>query len=352
MLYSSKKIAKSKAKTKKTAQLELFKGQCNDAYWHGIFGGLYLPHLRNGVYHHLLNADQLIGIPPKTKVYHQDFDACGKPEIIFDNKDIFLVVAPQRGGSILCLDLKMHRFNLFDIIARHQENYHQQIKSALRPNLSADDSVKTIHSGLKIKEVDIEQYLIYDNYDRVSLLDHFLNCTTKVEDLYNNRFNEVYDIIFQGRSYRYNSNHITLSLAGFSANLPEPALTKTIKLSAKGIKFSYALRQIPASFSNPIRFGVEFGFRPLHHLLIDNRIIESTNMGEATGLTACGLKVLAPDVKIDLNSYTSPFDLWYFPIYSVSSSEDGLERVYQGTVILISWLLTKPDNDCQFELNW
>jgi len=27
------------------AQMELYAAQCNDAYWHGVFGGLYLPHL-------------------------------------------------------------------------------------------------------------------------------------------------------------------------------------------------------------------------------------------------------------------------------------------------------------------
>ena len=28
---------------------DLYKGQCNDPYWHGVFGGLYLPHLREAV---------------------------------------------------------------------------------------------------------------------------------------------------------------------------------------------------------------------------------------------------------------------------------------------------------------
>ncbi len=38
------------------ARQELYRGQCNCPYWHGAFGGLYLPHLRNAIYRHLIGA--------------------------------------------------------------------------------------------------------------------------------------------------------------------------------------------------------------------------------------------------------------------------------------------------------
>src|SRR5574341_1448802 len=37
----------------------LYQAQCNDSYWHGVFGGLYLPHLRSAVYEHLIRAELL-----------------------------------------------------------------------------------------------------------------------------------------------------------------------------------------------------------------------------------------------------------------------------------------------------
>ena len=43
-----------------TAQDHLYQGQCNCSYWHGAFGGIYLPHLRNAVYQHLLAAETLL----------------------------------------------------------------------------------------------------------------------------------------------------------------------------------------------------------------------------------------------------------------------------------------------------
>ena len=33
------------------------RAQCNDAYWHGVFGGLYLPHLRDAVWRNLAEAE-------------------------------------------------------------------------------------------------------------------------------------------------------------------------------------------------------------------------------------------------------------------------------------------------------
>ena len=42
------------------ARTALYRGQCNCAYWHGAFGGIYLPHLRNAIYHQLIAADNLL----------------------------------------------------------------------------------------------------------------------------------------------------------------------------------------------------------------------------------------------------------------------------------------------------
>ena len=36
----------------------LYRSQCNDAYWHGVFGGLYLNHLREAAYSNLLRAER------------------------------------------------------------------------------------------------------------------------------------------------------------------------------------------------------------------------------------------------------------------------------------------------------
>ncbi len=42
------------------ARRAIGRAQCNDAYWHGVFGGLYLPHLRNAIWRQLAIAERVL----------------------------------------------------------------------------------------------------------------------------------------------------------------------------------------------------------------------------------------------------------------------------------------------------
>src|SRR5262249_21768788 len=62
MLGLSRRLAEAEANSStdpdylEVAGQELYRGQCNCPYWHGAFGGLYLPHLRNAIYRCLIAA--------------------------------------------------------------------------------------------------------------------------------------------------------------------------------------------------------------------------------------------------------------------------------------------------------
>src|SRR5207245_1332057 len=42
------------------ARVELYRGQCNCPYWHGLFGGLYLNYLRGAAHRALIRSENLI----------------------------------------------------------------------------------------------------------------------------------------------------------------------------------------------------------------------------------------------------------------------------------------------------
>ncbi len=72
------------------ARRELFRGQCNCPYWHGAFGGLYLPHLRNAVYRSLIAAhnalDDAEGITgPRVAIEVGDFNLDARQEVRLEN---------------------------------------------------------------------------------------------------------------------------------------------------------------------------------------------------------------------------------------------------------------------------
>ncbi len=60
MLRTSEKVAAMPAgPDRETAVDHLYRGQSNDCYWHGLFGGIYISHMRLATYEHLIAAEDL-----------------------------------------------------------------------------------------------------------------------------------------------------------------------------------------------------------------------------------------------------------------------------------------------------
>ncbi len=58
MLRTSRKVAAMPAGPARDAALDhLQRGQSNDCYWHGLFGGIYISHMRLATYEHLIAAE-------------------------------------------------------------------------------------------------------------------------------------------------------------------------------------------------------------------------------------------------------------------------------------------------------
>jgi len=80
MLRLSRAVHAALAATPDDAQLlaareALWRGQANDAYWHGVFGGCYLPHLRRAVKSALLDCEQRLA------------DASGGADVVWSSED-------------------------------------------------------------------------------------------------------------------------------------------------------------------------------------------------------------------------------------------------------------------------
>src|SRR5207302_1093483 len=75
MLRVSDKVAA--AGSPPGALTDLQRGQSNDVYWHGVFGGIYLPHLRQAAWRSLLAAEAAVGPADgrtRSEVLDYDFD--------------------------------------------------------------------------------------------------------------------------------------------------------------------------------------------------------------------------------------------------------------------------------------
>jgi hypothetical protein len=169
----------------KKLKIELFKSQANDAYWHGVFGGIYLPHLRKAIQnslikasvHYDLIADELIQSRcnarnnntdknynnVKTEIDIYDFDADGELEYQLRNKFWQAVYKPSV-SQIIALDyIVKGMVNPFgDIFCLHDEYDLHIIKDKLNIRNELDENKKideneanvphTIHDNTKIPE--------------------------------------------------------------------------------------------------------------------------------------------------------------------------------------------------------
>ena len=120
------------------ARRELYRGQCNCPYWHGAFGGLYLPHLRNAIYRSLINAhnalDEAEGkTGPRVTIEVADYNLDARQEVKLENDSLIALVRPAQGGHLYELDLRQTAINLLATLQRRPEAYHQAILDAIHP---------------------------------------------------------------------------------------------------------------------------------------------------------------------------------------------------------------------------
>src|SRR6056297_2340270 len=137
MMEISRRLAEARQQGADAGELagardHLYRGQCNCAYWHGAFGGIYLPHLRNAIFNHLIAADNLMDQamgedPDRLDALAADLNLDGQPEILLTNGKLNCYVAPGAGGHMYELDVRTICHNLLATLTRREEAYHVKV---------------------------------------------------------------------------------------------------------------------------------------------------------------------------------------------------------------------------------
>ena len=130
-------------------------GAGHDAYWHGVFGGCYLPHLRRAVKSALIGCERRLegpGKPLGLDCVRADIDGDGVAEVVVRTRSLGLTLRPARGGSLTELLWLSGEMDTADVLTRRPEPYHRQV--AERPSEAGADEVRTIHSAPVVKEAD------------------------------------------------------------------------------------------------------------------------------------------------------------------------------------------------------
>ncbi|MFH1577909.1 MAG: alpha-amylase/4-alpha-glucanotransferase domain-containing protein, partial [Candidatus Omnitrophota bacterium] len=210
-----------------SARRHLYMAQSNDAYWHGVFGGIYFNHLRSSVYSNLIEAEKLIEESGGHKLYMHDLDCNGQAEVVLSSNYLSCIFAPYSGGALLELDYKPKSINLINTLMRRKEAYHQKIRQNVIDSQTNSSEPKSIHHLAKIKEGGLEDFLFYDLFPRSCALDHFLPLDTSPGQFFRCDYKELGD--FTQGHYKIDSQSKNINKAAFK-------LTRSGKISSSPVK--------------------------------------------------------------------------------------------------------------------
>lgn len=323
-------VRKANSKLITRARQALYAGQCNCAYWHGVFGGLYLSHLRRAVSASLIEAERLTrqAAGARASVTHADADGDGRDEAWLETAAMSLVVDAEEGGAITEWNLARTRVNLLDTLSRRPEPYHEKLKAAQMQGASVGGSAPaSIHDALGVKEAHLESRLLYDDHRRSAFLDSALQRMPTLQEVVRSTWGEARiwsSVPFQwDRAQQRKAAFVSVTMA---RRLADGSIRKTVRIGTKAPRLEcvYELKDVPV----PV-VALEFNLS-----LQDARYLhEPGERREAVAFT-----VEDTDVGVSLRlSLDRPATLFHFPVETVSESEEGLERTYQGLCVVCCW---------------
>ena len=363
MLRVSARIAAAAAtacpdREKQAAQLSeardlLLRAQCNDAYWHGIFGGIYAPHLRTDPARNLIRAEAIAdrltpgALAPRLEML--DYDADGANELLFTSPEFQALLKPGDGGTITALDFRPAAATLVNSILRRPEAYHARLREAA--GATATGAV-SIHEQTRVKEPGLERFLRYDRWPRHAFRILIFDPSRTQADFETLELRE--DAGFAGGAFSVkNSSALTAELfradtlllhGKAEGSAQKLLLFKHFSFNPSPNGFEVAC-EIQLKLKEPLEKPVAVGIESIINLLAPaepDRFFETpagrANLRFSGALPAPILRMEDgwQRVRVALHAPLSE-GFWVAPIETVSESEEGFERVYQGSQILAVW---------------
>ena len=363
---------------------ELWQGQANDAYWHGIFGGIYMADLRATTYQHLVQAESIAdrdrhGTEDWLTSYRFDYDRDSRPEVLLEGSIMNVYLKPDEGGCILEWDDRAKAYNLASSMTRRKEAYHQTLidyeaQSAEVDAAPQSTTIKGLHESVRTKEPGLVQRLYYDWYQRRSLIDHCLHPNTGLDDFIRCRYGEQGDFVDQPFRCRVEqvakdkSLLATLTRDGhiwFDDQFLPLQLIKRIRMDARTAELHVEVTLLNQSeLDIEVLYGSEWNLNllggnhnPSAYYILPGRESELgdnhlDSTGELNNISQIGLRNSWLDITAQLQ-LSKPSTLWRFPIETISTSEAGFERLYQSTCLLPFWrIILGAGQNWSVELTW
>jgi hypothetical protein len=284
------------------ARVQLLRAQCNCAYWHGWFGGLYLPHLRADVQQRLIDARSRLDAaryPGGDRTWGElevtDWDGDLSPEVVVELPLQSWVIDPAEDGALLFLDDKPSGWSLGDVIARRAV-----------PGSSGRTLPHRWFADVTVPEGATVGEWAAGNRGAVSGPSSYRICSAGVE----------------GGS------------ASVVLDLPGRGVSKHVDAGNRTIRVAYDLADARSG-----RFGTEL---PVSVWAGAERLAPGTGPGSPIdgpiGLRGSAFTLFhdGRGVRVSIR-LEPPGELWARPLITVSGSETGAEEIRQGVELFAHW---------------
>jgi alpha-amylase len=337
------------------AQQNLWRAQGNDVYWHGVFGGIYFPHLRADAYASLLKAERILSERRTAAGEQRDYDVDGYDEYIFRGNAGAVFVHVQ-GGAVIEWDIYASATNLIDTLARRPEAEHESLRRAEKAGKvlvgkAADRETRSIHEAVRARERGLSKLLEYDEARRAFFQDSFK--VGKAETVSLHAYHYQLTPQREARTVSLILEPPTRALV----SVPGLTIRKDIRIADEGLAAGvrYRLRndgedRIAMRFTSACNIG----------LLAEQSSADTISVGSRKTSAAKPIDVRnATEIAVHCESHH--FDITFAadpacevatqPIYSITNSEQGFERVYQQLEMTCSWnVVIEPDAHVDLEL--
>ena len=372
MLRVSGDVERMPASPAKDAALDhLYRGQSNDCYWHGLFGGIYIAHMRAATLAHLIAAEDhaaaALGNTARAEVLDLDLD--GRDEILLANAGEIVTIDLDEGAGIGAWDLRAPRHAVPGILRRRPEAYHETLReherqaalaapvavgagAGVSPGAAVTSGAApaSIHDRVQVKEAGLAARLVYDEYERRSGLVRILPADATAAWWGAGGRGELGDLATGPfRLIRLTDDQAVVGRDGVATvdrtTFPVSVET-TIRLGGGRLDPSLAwTATVENRGDGPLiaRIGVEWattmlggGGNPDAWWDLGGGEVRHDTSGAVAGVERLGQgnRWLGLAIKTAVEPAA---DAWHAPIETVSNSEAGFERVYQGSALLLSW---------------
>ena len=327
----------------------LGRAQCNDAYWHGVFGGLYLRHIRETVWRNLAEAEGLLRRDEALGWEAEDLDMDGHSELWVHSSEFSALVSPRRGGAVEELTIFGAGINLANTLTRRREAYHEASGNGAGTdevrgeghhegesegneegsgggsgptdeNLESAPSIHDLEEGLHFSELPP-----VDQEDRAILVERVLRGGTTGSDFRLGRFLPLRSWAREALEVRSVAD-VTPSDDG-DVSYGQPGSSE----GGHTARSSESLLEIRLSSVESGALEKTLRFRTDGSLEVRFRWDASAYPPDAVFTTELSLGGSA-----EIHA-TPDAEVWRFPISTFSKSERGFDETVQGEGVLVRW---------------